>query len=615
MSSELGVRRNRRRPQKTQIISATEPAILGCTNDDDVLISVDGIDGEAVDVVLRNFPLRKFLWGARSMGVPQLARSIVVICSAALSCACAYSPDTIDRTVSYNEAVANSNNEILLLNIVRASQRYPTYYSRLEANTSVGTLTPQLQLSLSLSHGRQITSSATGASSQLTNAAMSLMPQLQAVETNQLQLQSLDDQKYIEGMMTPVSSKLYSYFLSAGWSPELLGSMFIEEIDIDANYVSDIRKAVAKACPQDNNTSLCKAINGTDNSENHPSLDVCLPFSTSNPSFSYRFQNDPAAIDVRSDDHPNPHCFQYVLRALLVLNLTPSTTVPAKPPTIVQSGLPSSFATASWFIESLLKNDEAYSIDNNGKLAVCKFGSSPAPSAGSSANSSSTPSSDNSDNTPAEFDLPGLQSDSKAGNKDAAESRDQTLLCDNAVNPTASPTPDQEITKPEYNAGIYSMLLPGSSTSDSNKSVNIKIPHATSHGRRSAQKTPSTGRTKIATLTLRSPEGMIYYLAQIARVSSSNSAARLPETANGTIIFSVLSGTTTGKSALSVEFKGQTYYIPNVCDGAGCVHDIAKIEKPNYWSLDVLSLVNQMWGLQKEASSMPAAPAVTVINP
>lgn len=123
MSSELGVRRNRRRPQKTQIISATEPAILGCTNDDDVLISVDGIDGEAVDVVLRNFPLRKFLWGARSIGVPQLARSIVVICSAALSCACAYSPDTIDRTVSYNEAVANSNNEILLLNIVRAESK------------------------------------------------------------------------------------------------------------------------------------------------------------------------------------------------------------------------------------------------------------------------------------------------------------------------------------------------------------------------------------------------------------------------------------------------------------------------------------------------------------
>ena len=571
MSGELGVRRNRRRPQKTQIISATEPAILGCTNDDDVLISVDGIDGEAVDVVLRNFPLRKFLWGARSMGVPQLARSIVVICSAALSCACAYSPDTIDRTVSYNEAVANSNNEILLLNIVRASQRYPTYYSRLEADTAIGTLTPQLQLSLPLSHGRQITSSATGASSQLTNAAMSLMPQLQAVETNQLQLQSLDDQKYIEGMMTPVSSKLYSYFLSAGWSPELLGSVFIEEIDIDPHYVSDIRDAVANACQQNKNTSLCTAIHGTSANENGPSLDACLPSSNPGSSFSYRFQNDPAAIDVGADDHPRPDCFQNVLRALLVLELTPSAKTPAKPPTIVQSGLPSSFATASWFVETLLKNDEAYAKDKNGKLAVCKFGSSPAPSGGSSANSSSTPSSANSDNTPAEFDLPGLQKSGNSGDTDAAESNDQMLLCQNAVNSTTSPAPDDGITKPEYSAGIYSKGVPADSNSGT---------------------APTSGRTKIATLILRAPEGMIYYLAQIARVASSNAAARLPKTANGTIIFSVLSGTTTGKSALSVEFKGQTYYVPNVCDGAGCVHDIAKIERPKYWSLDVLSLVN-----------------------
>ena len=55
-------------------------------------------------------------------------RTLAVL--AAFLCAgCQYSPNMLDRAVAYNRVVADSTNQVLLLNIVRASERLPTYYT------------------------------------------------------------------------------------------------------------------------------------------------------------------------------------------------------------------------------------------------------------------------------------------------------------------------------------------------------------------------------------------------------------------------------------------------------------------------------------------------------
>src|ERR1700722_18491257 len=126
---------------------------------------------------------------------------------AALVCAaCQYSPNMLDRAVAYNRAVADSTNQVLLLNIVRASKRLPTYYTRLEGDESSMGLTPSANLTLPLvnprSYETDINGGPTGAVTSTTTKAIGALAAfasglgLQASESNLLTLQTLDDQKY-----------------------------------------------------------------------------------------------------------------------------------------------------------------------------------------------------------------------------------------------------------------------------------------------------------------------------------------------------------------------------------------------------------------------------------
>jgi hypothetical protein len=58
---------------------------------------------------------------------------------------------------------------------------------------------------------------------------------------------------------------------------------------------------------------------------------------------------------------------------------------------------------------------------------------------------------------------------------------------------------------------------------------------------------------------------------------------------------------------VSIDYRGDTYSIPDQCAGDdSCEQD--------HRSLQVLSLLNQIWGLQKEATEAPSVPVVSVIN-
>ncbi|HUO12493.1 MAG TPA: hypothetical protein VMU37_07030, partial [Caulobacteraceae bacterium] len=86
-----------------------------------------------------------------------LIRSIkiaVVLMSVLAASACETPENMSARATNYNVAVADTSNELFLLNALRASERLPTYYTRLEGDSSV--FNDQIQAQQSGSIGRDV---------------------------------------------------------------------------------------------------------------------------------------------------------------------------------------------------------------------------------------------------------------------------------------------------------------------------------------------------------------------------------------------------------------------------------------------------------------------------
>src|ERR1700761_3825163 len=174
--------------------------------------------------------------------------------------ACQYSPDMLDRTLAYNRAVANSTNQVLLLNVVRASERLPTYYTRLEGDASSLSVTPNASISLPLGNAHSFESDVTtgataAASSGATKSITSLASiagvfGMQSSESNLLTLQTLDDQKYQNGMMTAVPLKNIQAFQDEGYQRDLLFMMFFSSIAISNHLMGSMDEAVSARCAE-----------------------------------------------------------------------------------------------------------------------------------------------------------------------------------------------------------------------------------------------------------------------------------------------------------------------------------------------------------------------------
>jgi hypothetical protein len=125
-------------------------------------------------------------------------------------------------TTDYNKIFERTQNEMLLLNIVRASKRHPMYFtsfSMLRGNMSylLGTG------NLTVPFGR-IGTGLNGAYSIAPNASLQMNPGFD--------LAVLDSQEFIAGLMTPVPIEIIDYYWQQGWPKQLLLHLFIERIEI-----------------------------------------------------------------------------------------------------------------------------------------------------------------------------------------------------------------------------------------------------------------------------------------------------------------------------------------------------------------------------------------------
>ena len=124
-------------------------------------------------------------------------------------------------------------------------------------------------------------------------------------------------------------------------------------------------------------------------------------------------------------------------------------------------------------------------------------------------------------------------------------------------------------------------------------------------------------------MSVRAFEGVVYYLGEVVRAETADlnadergyyptivARARWGEhSERDEPLFVVKKGPGNGEVAIAVrDDKGDNYWIPGFCtefDYRFPVPDNCATEYPNHESLTVLTLLNQLWGLQKEPSVAP----------
>ena len=239
----------------------------------------------------------------------------VAACAVLTLAGCEYSPDTVTRSTSYNTAVAEATNQILLHNIVRAAQRQPRYFTRLGSNSASTTITPNIGLSLPFS-GIGNGGGAAGGQSSVQNV---------------LTLDNLDDATYQGGALKQFSVAAVGHFWYEGLQPDALGLLLFNAIQIPVAELPALKDTLDKFCAEHGKTQIfcgteaslvaAQGLTGRFDPANCWNPDQVAIRYQNRTNYAV-YINDPALENLDGARHPEL-CFQIVLRALLALGLHP----------------------------------------------------------------------------------------------------------------------------------------------------------------------------------------------------------------------------------------------------------------------------------------------------
>ena len=459
----------------------------------------------------------------------------------------------VSRSVAYNEAIANSTNSVLLLNALRASERLPTYYTRMTADTATAAFTPQLSMALPLGPGA-------------VNKGFSPNLQLTGTSQNQMTLQNLDDQKFMRGVLTPVPLDVLSFYLRQGWPRELLFLLTVSRLTVPAPLAARLADAFDAHCAAAPGADYCNAQVPPDD---RPAtgqfvtqqLKSCIAAGhyDSGSHGEYLFENYPTNPEETA-------CFQWMLRVFISFDPEPQTQETVK---LVARGIVPGAQEGLGAVADLDKGKLIVVPDAKGGYDVCK-----------------------------RTKVTGLGLASLPDSSDAKQE------------PAAAPPSQSDTNIP--------VLLAARRAAPAADCDSAAARMGANHAARGMQ------------LSTRSLDGMVYYLGEIIRAEHQVKDSVMPDTAapdpdgvslwvwntqtraySDWHLFSVRRGSAPDSNLIAVKFHGHDYYVPPACDDSGNCADGAEPHR----GLQVLALLNQIWGLQKEQSELPIAPTVTVIGP
>jgi antitoxin (DNA-binding transcriptional repressor) of toxin-antitoxin stability system len=152
---------------------------------------------------------------------------LAVAAAAAISgCTSLQTPMT-DFATDYNRVIADTRNEMILLNIVRASEGEPTHYSALSSVS--GNLSIGASASASLSGIIDDVDAGAG-----TSISVRSSPSFQIIPLN--------TRDFATGILRPVEPNVVALFLSQGWNQNLLAALMVESITCGSStYNNDLR--------------------------------------------------------------------------------------------------------------------------------------------------------------------------------------------------------------------------------------------------------------------------------------------------------------------------------------------------------------------------------------
>lgn len=149
-----------------------------------------------------------------------LKRVVVLTAAAGLLSGCAFNRQLREVAVDHNQLLADTEDRLALLNVVRAEQRYPMHFSTITT----------------LRGGASVTTGAELGGSFPESGLQTINPKLSgSVTTNpSFDMVALNNEKFQRGIQQPVSSEFVEYLLQQGWKDDLVMALLIEQIEIRA---------------------------------------------------------------------------------------------------------------------------------------------------------------------------------------------------------------------------------------------------------------------------------------------------------------------------------------------------------------------------------------------
>jgi hypothetical protein len=167
-----------------------------------------------------------------------IAAASMALASLALA-GCAIVDKYSDRAVEYNLQAEKTQQQNLLLNIIRASLRRPMQFTGLSSITGnatasggmTGGVTKLFQTPLTSLANLPVTSGSTVIARSVTSTG-SGTASLSGGQTFTVPV--LDTQEFYQGILTPVSPQVVDYYVQQGFPPQLLFDLFILSVEVIA---------------------------------------------------------------------------------------------------------------------------------------------------------------------------------------------------------------------------------------------------------------------------------------------------------------------------------------------------------------------------------------------
>jgi hypothetical protein len=171
-----------------------------------------------------------------------------------LCSACAFQSQVDRATVDYNQAVANSTNELMLLNVVRAMKRYPLHFTTISKISGSFKVSGRAGLGMDVNeNGGSSKLSPVGAllEESVTLGTEKFTPSLGAdiAAGPSFDIGVLDTQEFYQGILRSVEPDMVANFLNQGWPDDLVAAMLIERVEFHVPATEDTKPLAQQLKP------------------------------------------------------------------------------------------------------------------------------------------------------------------------------------------------------------------------------------------------------------------------------------------------------------------------------------------------------------------------------